>query len=89
LIYFPYGNIFAMQEIVVAVLILIAIIVVWMFGPSKIAEHADLAAPTFTDSLVDKYRDVIKDNRGMTLNDYVLESSITNLSPLSGTYRVL
>ncbi len=78
-----------MEQVVVAVLIVIALVVVWKFGPWAKAEHADLAAPNFAGSLVDKYRDMIKDNRGMTLNDYALESSITNLTPLSGNYRVL
>jgi hypothetical protein len=78
-----------MQEVVVAVLIVIALIVAWKFGPYKPTEHADLAAPNFAGSLVDKYRDEIKDNRGMTLNDYALESAITHRTPLSGNYRVL
>jgi hypothetical protein len=77
-----------MHQVIVAALIVVALVVLWYWGPFK-REHADLSAPNFSGSLVDKYRDLIKDNRGMTLNDYALESSIVDSTPLSGNYKVL
>jgi len=80
-----------MAQVITVALIIIAIFVLIYMGPMADAkkEHADLSAPSFDDSLVDKYRSYIKDNRGMTLNDYALESAIVKSTPLSGNYRIL
>lgn len=78
-----------MHKVTIAALVIIALLVLWYCGPSVRSEHADLAAPTFDASLVDKYRDYIKDNKGMTVDDYALESAIVNSTPLSGEYRIL
>lgn len=81
-----YGNIFHMHRVAIAVLVIILVVTVWRFRPR---EHAYLSAPEFQDSLVDKYRSYIKDNRGMTLNDYALESHVVNSTPLSDEYKIL
>ena len=81
-----------MQQVTVVAMIIIALVVLWYCGPSFYSakkEHADLAAPNFSGSLVDKYRDYIKDDRGMTLDDYALESAMVRSTPLSGNYRIL
>ena len=77
-----------MHQVTIGCLLVIALLVLWYCGPRR-AEHADLAAPNFNASLVDKYRDYIKDNRGMTLDDYALESAVVDSTPLSGNYRIL
>lgn len=70
------------------VIVLVLLLAFWIsFAPSR--EHSDITAPSFNDSLVDKYRSTLKDTRGLTLNDYALESHITDLTPLSGDYKVL
>jgi hypothetical protein len=70
-------------------MVILICLVLWYCGPWRSSEHAYLAAPTFNKSLVDKYRDFIKDNRGMTLDDYALESHIVTDTPLSGEYKIL
>lgn len=78
-----------MHRVVGALLVILLLVVVWRYGPWSTQEHAYLAAPTFGDSLVDRYRDYIKDNKGLTLNDYAFESHIVNSTPLSGEYKML
>jgi hypothetical protein len=75
-----------MHQVAIAALIIIALLVLWYCGPTK--EHAELAAPNFDTSLVNKYRSYIKDNKGLSLNDYALESSIVDSTPLSGNYTI-
>lgn len=78
-----------MHQVAVAICLILMIVVLYMYGPWASQEHAYLAAPDFSDSLVDRYRGYIKDNRGMTLNDYAVESHIVNSTPLSGEYKIL
>lgn len=78
-----------MQQVAIAALIILAIVMIWCCGPMFKKEHADLAAPNFSASLVDKYRGLIKDNRGMSLNDYALESAMVDSTPLSGNYKIV
>lgn len=78
-----------MEQVVVAVLLVLAVLIFWRFGPYAPKEHADLAPPSFDDSLVDKYRSYIKDNRGWTVNDYALEAQLNNTTALSDGYRIM
>lgn len=78
-----------MYQVVVAICLILMIVVLYNCGPWDYQEQAYLAAPSFSDSLVDSYRGSIKDSRGMTFNDYAVESHIVNSTPLSGEYRIL
>ena len=75
-----------MHQIVTAVLLFVILMFLWRYC---LFEHAYLSAPTFNQSLVDKYRSYIKDPKGMTLNDYALESSAVVSTPLSDSYKIL
>jgi hypothetical protein len=72
-----------------ALLVVVVLLLVWVYCFSSKKEHADIVAPTFGDSLVDKYRASLTNKSGMTLNDYALESHLVQNVPLSGDYRVL
>lgn len=76
------------DKIAAVVIVLVLLLALWFtFGPNR--EHSDIVAPSFDDSLIDKYRSEIKDKKGMTVNDYALESHIVDMTPLSGDYKIL
>lgn len=79
-----------MYHAIAVCLIILLAFCLYNYGPVLWArEHADVGEPTFDASLVDKYRGLLKDPRGLSVNDYALESHIVTKIPLSGDYKIL
>ncbi len=56
----------------------------------KKKEHAELGAPSISQVITDVYRDKIKDKLGMTVNDYILGSSLlNNIRPPNSKINIL
>jgi hypothetical protein len=67
---------------VISVIILVIIVIVWLVWKNK--EYFTLTEPSFRASLLADMHAVVKDKRGMTDNDYLLESKLltgTTINP--------
>lgn len=72
--------------IVIAVIIIVLIIVIMMIFGKK--EHAT-QEPSFYKSLLDKDRANVKNKRGLTVNDYLLETKLLTGLPVSQGIKIM
>lgn len=72
-------------EIVIVLVLLLAFYAVFV----RKENMAELAAPNFRGSLVDVYRDQIKDKKGMTVDDYALEGQLITGQQIPSEVRIL
>lgn len=77
--------------IVIAVLIVVIIVLaVWYYNESeKMAQYREgLLSQTPFDSTVSTYRDRIKDDQGMSVNDYLFERHVYGGLDIPDTYEL-
>ncbi len=74
------------KTIIIALIIVILLILLYNICKKK--EYAILTEPTFYKSVVADERGSLKDKRGMTVNDFALESKLLTGIPLTQGYRI-
>lgn len=73
------------SALIFAIILIYTLILIYlMYNMEKMSPQI----PTFENSLLSKYRADIKDKKGLSVNDYVLQNYVLNGQPIPDTYKI-